>query len=235
MRAPALKRVLPLFILASLFVAFFASGMHHQITLDALRDNRAALLLLVSEHPALATAAFLGAYILVVAVSLPGGTVMTLSGGFLFGLWTGALLNIVGASIGAILLFVIARYVAGDALKSRAGPFLKRMSAGFERNAFNYLLFMRLVPLFPFWAVNLIPALLGVPLRTYVIATVLGIIPGTLAFTSFGSGLGLIFDAGSEVDPSTVFTPTTIAVHVGLALLALLPIAIQAIMKRRAR
>jgi uncharacterized membrane protein YdjX (TVP38/TMEM64 family) len=125
------------------------------------------------------------------------------------------------------LLFLVARSAIGDALRKRAGPFLTRMEEGFRRDAFNYLLFLRLVPAFPFWAVNLAPALLGMRLAPFVAATMIGIIPGTMVYTAFGAGLGQIFDAGAEVNLKDVFSPTLIAALIGLGLLALLPIAVR--------
>jgi uncharacterized membrane protein YdjX (TVP38/TMEM64 family) len=157
---------------------------------------------------------------------------MTVAGGLLFGLWMGATLAIVGATAGAVILFLIARFLVGDALRARAGPFLKRMAEGFERNAFAYLLFLRLVPAFPFWAVNLVPALVGVRQRSFVAATLIGIIPGTLAYASVGDGLGLYFEAGSGSPTSAVFSTEMIDIRVGIALLALLPIAVQRARKR---
>lgn len=226
-------RMVPIVVVLSLVAAFFALGLQHKLSLETLRDNRAALLAFVDRHPLTAALGFAGAYTLVVALSVPGAAIFSLSGGLLFGLFEGAILNILSAAIGATLLFLLARYAVGDRIKARAGPFLKRMSEGFERHAFNYLLFLRLIPVFPFWAVNLAPALLGVPLRTFILGTILGIIPGTLAYTAFGSGLGLLFDAGAAVDPSTIFTPQRIALHVGLGLLALLPLVFQWVRNRR--
>jgi len=222
-----LKRILPLAVLATLVIAAFASGLHQYLTLGALRDNRAVLLDLVAAHPYAAGLAFIAVYAAVVALSLPGATIMTLAGGFLFGVPAGASLTVVGATIGATALFLIARSALGDVLRQRAGPFLGRMAEGFSKNAFNYLLFLRLVPAFPFWAVNLAPALLGMRLIPFVVATGLGIIPGTVVFTAFGAGLGQIFDAGGDVSLKSILSPQLLAGLVGLGLLALLPIAIK--------
>jgi uncharacterized membrane protein YdjX (TVP38/TMEM64 family) len=150
-----------------------------------------------------------------------------LAGGFLFGTAIGATLTVIGATVGATLLFLIARSAVGDALRQRAGPFLARMSEGFSRNAFNYLLFLRLVPAFPFWAVNLAPALLGMRLLPYVIATFIGIIPATVVFSAFGASLGAVFDAGGDVNLKDVLSPTLLAALVALGLLSLLPVLIR--------
>ncbi|MGD9710770.1 MAG: TVP38/TMEM64 family protein [Thermomicrobiales bacterium] len=222
-----LKRIIPIAVLAILVITAFASGLQKYLTLDALRDNRAVLLELVAANPYASGLAFIAIYAAVVALSLPGATIMTLAGGFLFGVAAGASLTVVGATIGATALFLIARSALGDVLRQRAGPFLSRMAEGFSKNAFNYLLFLRLVPAFPFWAVNLAPALLGMRLIPFVVATGLGIIPGTVVFTAFGAGLGQIFDAGGDVSLKNVLSPQLLAGLVGLGLLALLPIALK--------
>jgi uncharacterized membrane protein YdjX (TVP38/TMEM64 family) len=151
----------------------------------------------------------------------------------LFGVAIGASLTVIGATLGATALFLIARTALGDVLRRRAGPFLARMADGFNKDAFNYLLFLRLVPVFPFWVVNLVPALLGMRLIPFVVATGLGIIPATIVFTAFGAGLGSVFDAGKEVDLKSVLNPTLIAALIGLGLLALLPVAVKRIRERR--
>lgn len=222
-----LRRVALVVPIAALIGGFFALGLDRYLTLETLHDNDVALHALVAGHPFLSTLTFVAAYAVVIALSLPGGAIMTTSGGFLFGLWLGASLSIVGASAGAIAIFLLARWVAGDVLRARAGAFMARMAEGFERNAFNYLLFLRLVPLFPFWAVNLAPALLDVRLGPFAAATVIGIIPGALAYASLGDGLGRYFAAGAAVPFVKVFSPEMIAIRVGLALLALLPVAIR--------
>ena len=221
------KRVLPLAVLVILIGAAFAFRIDRYLTLDALRDNRAALLAFVEANRLLAASGFLLAYAAVVALSVPGATIMTLTGGFLFGIPLGASLTVIGATLGATLLFLITRSAAGDFLRHRAGPFLGRMSEGFSKDAFNYLLFLRLVPAFPFWAVNLAPALLGMRLVPFVVATALGIIPGTAVYTAFGASLGHVFDAGVQADLKAVFSPTLIAALVGLGLLALFPIVLK--------
>lgn len=228
------RRILPLAVLVILIGAAFAFRIDRYLTLDALRDNRAALLAFVEANGLLAAGAFMLAYAAVVALSVPGATIMTLAGGFLFGVPLGALLTVIGATLGATLLFLIARSAAGDFLRQRAGPFLARMSEGFSKDAFNYLLFLRLVPAFPFWAVNLAPALLGMRLVPFVVATALGIIPGTFVYTAFGASLGHVFDGGGQVDLKSVFSPILIAALIGLGLLALLPVFLKRLWEQRA-
>jgi uncharacterized membrane protein YdjX (TVP38/TMEM64 family) len=210
-----------------------ATGLDRYLTLDALRDNRAILLDFVERHRFIASLGFVLAYASVVALSLSGATLMTLAGGFLFGVGIGSTLTVIGATLGATILFLVARTALGDMLKQRAGPFLARMADGFNKDAFNYLLFLRLVPVFPFWVVNLVPALLGMRLIPFVVATGLGIIPGTIVYAAFGAGLGNVFDAGKEVDIKIVLNPTLLAALIGLGLLALLPVAVKRIRERQ--
>jgi uncharacterized membrane protein YdjX (TVP38/TMEM64 family) len=159
-----------------------------------------------------------------VAFSLPGALVATLTGGFLFGTVLGGTATVVAATIGATILFIAARTAFGDLLRAKAGPAIKRMEEGFRENAFSYLLVLRLVPLFPFFLVNLAPAFLGVTLPTFVGATFIGIIPGTFVFASLGNGLGAVFDAGRTPDLGLVKEPQVILPLLALAVLALVPV-----------
>lgn len=228
-----LTRYLPPAVLVAVTAAFLLLGLDHYLSLDALRDNRQTLQDFVAGHRIGAALAYVAAYAAVVALSLPGATIMTLAGGFLFGWAMGGTLAVLAATLGSALVFLIARSAVGDALRNRAGPFLRRMEDGFRSNAFHYLLFLRLVPAFPFWAVNLVPALLGMPLVPFVAATAIGIIPGTLVFAAFGAGLGDLFAAGSEIRLAEVLSPTLIAALAGLGLLALLPVALRKWRERR--
>ncbi len=222
--AGPLKRFLPLVLLAGLVAMAFSFHLERFLSLDALRDNRGALLAFVAAHGPASAIGFIALYAAVVALSLPGGAVMTVAGGFLFGVALGAALSVIGATAGAALLFLVARSAAGELLRQRAGPFLARMAQGFQRNAFPYLLFLRLVPAFPFWAVNLAPALLGMRFAPFAAATAIGIVPGSLAYAAFGAGLGRVFDSGASVSLRTVFSPTLVAALVGLGVLALAPV-----------
>lgn len=220
----AFRRFLPLAILLAGLGTFFALGLDRYVTLDTLRDNRQALTGWVAENWMLAALIYVLAYIAMVAFSLPGGLVATLTGGFLFGTLFGGLLTIAGATIGATAIFLAAKTALGDALRAKAGPGLRRIEQGFGENAFSYMLVLRLVPLFPFFLVNLAPAFLGVPLRTYVIATFFGIMPATFVFASLGNGLGAVFDAGREPDLGLIMEPQIIGPILALALLALVPV-----------
>lgn len=223
-RPGMLRRFLPLLVLAAGLGAFFALGLDRYVTLDTLRDNRQALSAWVAENWALAAFVYVLAYIVMVAFSLPGALVATLTGGFLFGTVFGGLLTVLGATIGATAIFLAAKTALGDMLREKAGPRLRKLEEGFGRNAFSYMLVLRLVPIFPFFLVNLAPAFLGVSLGTYVLSTFLGIIPGTFVFASLGNGLGAVFDAGRDPDLGLIFEPEILGPILALAALALVPV-----------
>jgi uncharacterized membrane protein YdjX (TVP38/TMEM64 family) len=249
-----LKRLWPLLLLLAAMVLVFAMGWHRYLTLQELVDRREALRAAIADHTLLAILAFMGIYAVAVALSLPGAAVLTLAGGFLFGWFWGALASIAAATAGAIIVFLIARSALGEPLAARAGPWLSKLRQGFQEDAFNYLLFLRLVPIFPFWLVNLAPALLGVSLWTYVLATVIGIIPGSFAYSIAGKGLDSLIVAqqsahqsclakmGSDaeklcpfvLEPRALLTPGLIAGFVALGLVALIPIAVKRFRRKAA-
>lgn len=224
-KARGLRRWLPAAVLVLGLVLFFALGWQRYISFEALQQHRDWLVVEVACNQALVALAFVGLYALVVAFSIPLGAVMTISAGFLFGTVAAACYAVVGGTLGAVCVFLAARTAFGDVLRAKAGPALKRMEAGFRENAFNYMLFLRLIPLFPFWLVNLVPAFLGVSLRTYVVATSVGVIPGAVVFASLGNGLGVILDAGDEPDLGILFRPDVLLPLLALGVLALAPVA----------
>lgn len=226
----ALWRLLPLVVLVAGLVAFFALGLQHDLTFEALARHREALLAWVAGHRLIAPVVYMLVYVLAVAFSVPGGIWLTIGGGFLFGTVAGGIYTVISATLGATALFLAARTAFGDLLRARAGSALQRMEEGFRRDAFNYLLVLRLVPLFPFFLVNLVPAFLGVRLRTYVTATALGIIPATFVFASVGNGLGAVFDAGDK--PHLLTVPVLLPL-LGLALLALIPVVYRSVKRRQ--
>jgi uncharacterized membrane protein YdjX (TVP38/TMEM64 family) len=217
-------RFLPLAALAAGLVIFFALGLHRYLSFGALAENRDLLIRLVEDHPVTAPLAYIAVYALAVAFSIPGAVVLTIAGGFLFGTWAGGLFVVIGATIGAIGVFLAARTAFGEGLRRRAGPWIGRLEAGFRENALSYLLVLRLVPLFPFWLVNLVPAFLGVPLTTYALGTFVGIIPGSFVYASVGNGLGAVFDAGGTPDLTIIFKPEILLPIISLSLLALIPV-----------
>ncbi|MDR3499055.1 MAG: TVP38/TMEM64 family protein [Parvibaculum sp.] len=220
----SIGRLWPLAVLALGLGLFFALGLNRYATLDTLRDNRQALSAWVAANEVEAALVYMGVYALMVAFSVPGALVATLTGGFLFGTVIGGLCTVIAATIGATILFVAAKSALGDVLRARAGSSIARMEEGFRENAFSYLLVLRLVPIFPFFLVNLAPAFLGVSLLTFVGATFLGIIPGTFVFASLGNGLGAVFDAGGTPDLGLIKQPQVIGPLLALAALALVPV-----------
>jgi uncharacterized membrane protein YdjX (TVP38/TMEM64 family) len=221
--SPAL-RWLPVAALLAGAALFFGFGLHENLGFEALREHRMELLSWIEARPALAALLFVGIYAAAIVFLPPSGTVMTVFGGFLFGVYWGTALVVVGATLGATLFFLVARYSIGDLLRRRAGPALRRLEAGFRDDALSYMLTLRLIPVFPFWLVNLAPALLAVPLRTYVVGTAIGIVPATAVYAVFGDGLGAILDRNDEVSLTAVITPEILAGLVGLGLLSLLPV-----------
>lgn len=222
------RRLLP-------FVALIAAGaaafllIGDLLSFEALRDNRDALIAWRDANIWLAALTFFAVYTIVVALSIPGAIWLTLLGGFLFGALIGAPLIVLAATLGATMVFLIARSSLGAALKTRAGPWLSRLEAGFRENAASYLLILRLVPAAPFFVVNLAPAFLGVRLWTFVWTTALGIVPGTVVFTSVGAGLGEVIDRGDHPDLGLIFEPHVLGPLLGLAVLSALPILVKAL------
>jgi len=236
------RRLLPLaavIILAG--VGFLTVG--GDISFDALVRHRTAIDAFVTEHRLLAVFIYIGIYIATVALSLPGATFLSVAGGFLFGLVVGASATVLSATIGATLIFLVARTALGEPLLRWAGPRANQLAKDFRDEAFRYLLFLRLVPLFPFFLVNLVPAFAGVRLRPFVAATALGIIPAAVVFAFAGTGLDSVItaqigsyhqclasgalDCRMVFDPADVFTPQLISALVALGLLVLMPVAVR--------
>lgn len=232
-RKPLARRLAPLAVILAGIAVFFALGLDRYLSIDTLRDNREALQAAVADNPVLSAVLFGLLYAVVIAFSLPGGALMTVTGGFLFGPVQGTAYVVVAATLGATALFLVARSALGDGLRDRAGPWISKMRAGFTENELSYMLFLRLVPAFPFFVVNLVPAFLGVSTRSYVIATLIGIIPGTAVYATFGAGLGAIFESGTELTLKGVLSPELIAGLVGLGVLSLLPALYKKIRGRR--
>lgn len=224
---PAWRRWLPVLVLIALAVVIYATGLHRYLSLDTLRSRRADLQAFVAGYPLLAPLAYILVYATTVALSLPGAVFLTLAGGFMFGTLLGTFCTVIGATLGAVAIFLIAKTALGDALRAKAGPWLQKMEAGFRDNALSYLLFLRLVPVFPFWLVNLVPAFLGVPLATFALATFLGIIPGTFVYSSVGNGLGAVLDRGETPNLGLILEPQVLLPLVGLGVLALIPIVLK--------
>jgi uncharacterized membrane protein YdjX (TVP38/TMEM64 family) len=238
-----LRRLSPVAAVAVAMVVVYAGGWHREVSLENLVRHRAAIDLFIGEHYVVAVGAFTAIYIVAVAMSIPGAALLTVSGGVLFGWLVGGIATVVGATIGAIIIFEIARTACGGTLARRVGPRLGKLAEGFRENAFSYLLFLRLVPLFPFFLVNIAPALVGVSLGTFAAATVIGIIPATFAFAMFGAGLDSVIAAQESVfqaciaagrtdchldfDRSAAITPQLVVAIVALSVVALVPVVVR--------
>ena len=228
---PRIHRWLRLGVLAAFFGgigAFFALGGHHYLSLDAIREHRDALLAYTEAHYGLTVAiAFVG-FVVATLLCLPTGTVLSLTMGLLFGRWVGVLILTSAGTLGATLLFLAARYLFAKPLRRRLGSLGERVNEGFTRDAFHWLLFLRLTPIFPYFLVNLAPALTDIPVRTYVAATFLGIFPSTFVFANLGQTLGRIDSAQQLVAPETLMALAL------LGLFAVVPIFVRQWRSRRA-
>jgi len=220
-----LGRMLPAAVLVAGLVLFFVLDLDRYFDLEMLQEHRNWLMDRVDEFGLLAILLYTLLYMAMTAFSIPLGGVLTVAAGFFFGTPVAASCAVIGGTLGAIIVFLAARTAFGELLRVKAGSALERMEAGFRENAFNYLLTLRLIPIFPFWLINLVPAFLGMPLRSYAVATFVGVIPGAVVYASLGNGLGVILDAGGEPDLGIIFRPDVLLPLLALAALALLPVA----------
>ncbi|MXQ06281.1 TVP38/TMEM64 family protein [Alphaproteobacteria bacterium GH1-50] len=225
-----LRRLPLLAILAVAAIGAFTLRDH--LSFEALAQNREALIAFRDANYILSVLVFIAAYIVIVAFSLPGATIATLTGGFLFATFPGALFNITGATIGATLIFLAARWGLGERLAARMDTSegaVKRIKTAIDHNQWEALFLIRLVPAVPFFVANLVPALVGVPLFRFVVTTFLGIIPGAVVYTSVGAGLGEVFARGETPDLGIIFQPHILLPILGLCALAALPILLKAL------
>ncbi len=239
---------MPLIVVVTLIALAYGFGLHRDISLETLIGNRTAIDQFIARHEVAAVAGYIALYIAVISLSLPAGAILTVIGGFLFGPVVGSIAAIAGALTGAAVVFLIARSAAGEWLTRRAGPFAAKFADGFRADAFSYLLFLRLVP-FPFWLVNLAPALFGVRFSTFIAATAIGILPATVTFAVFGAGLDSVIaaqepqynaclaagraDCRVDFDLSQVLTPTLLCALGAFAVLALIPVVARRIWGRK--
>jgi uncharacterized membrane protein YdjX (TVP38/TMEM64 family) len=227
----------------------FATGLHRKLSYDALLFHFDKVQAFVAAHGVVAMGVYLAIYAGAVALSIPGALFLTLVAGLVFGPWIGGSIAVLGATVGACLLFCVARTTIGDALAARAGPVIARLAEGFRADAFSYLLALRLAPIVPFWATNLAAALLGVPFRTFLVATFAGIMPATYAFAFTAAGLSSVVRGQSEALKAckatgasdcapafdiTLFLTRDIALALfGLAVIALVPVVVKRWRARR--
>ncbi|MBF9028844.1 TVP38/TMEM64 family protein [Rhodobacterales bacterium HKCCE3408] len=233
--ASPVTRALPLVLIAvGAGLGWYFLG--DTLSFATLAEHREALIAFRDAHYVATVAVFIAAYVVIVAFSLPGATIATLTGGFLFATFPGALFNVVAATIGATAIFLAARWGLGERLSAKfdaSEGTVKRIKEGIDRNQWSMLFLIRLVPAVPFFVANLLPSLFGVPLYRYVVSTFFGIIPGAVVYTSVGAGLGEIFERGETPDLGIIFEPQILLPILGLCALAALPIALNFIRGRR--
>jgi uncharacterized membrane protein YdjX (TVP38/TMEM64 family) len=244
------RRLVPVGVLVAIMALVFAMGWHRQLSLETLVNHRSALNAFVMAHYVAALLAFMAIYVAAVSLSIPGAVFLTMAAGVLFGTLVGGIAVVIAATIGASVIFLIARSAFATYVVRRAGPRLTRIVDGFCADAFSYLLFLRLVPLFPFFLVNLAPALVGVRLPVFVAATALGIVPATFVFVSVGAGLDSVIraqeamyqsclasgrsDCRLDFEFAGVLTPQLLGALVALGVLALVPVIVKRVLMRRA-
>ncbi|ETW12442.1 hypothetical protein ATO8_12856 [Roseivivax marinus] len=220
---------LALIVIVALIGTF---ALRDYLSFETLAENRERLLAFRNDNFAGLAAIFVAVYVAIVAFSLPGAAVASVTGGFLFGLWAGTVFNVLAATIGAVAIFLAARTGLGSALARRieaSEGTVKRLSKGLHENEISVLFLLRLVPVVPFFVANLVPAFVGVSLRNFVLTTALGIVPGAFVYTSVGVGVGEVFDRGETPDLSLLWEPQVILPLLGLAALAALPMVIKAV------
>lgn len=229
-RSPLIRK-LPLIGIA-LVAIIGAFTLKDYLSFEALAANREALIAFRDANYLLSVLVFVSVYVVIVAFSLPGATMATLTGGFLFATFPGALFNVTGATIGATVIFLAARWGFGERLGAKlegSDGIVKKIKDGIDENQWSMLFLIRLVPAVPFFMANLIPSFLEVPLSRFVISTFLGIIPGAVVYTSVGAGLGEVFARGETPNLGIIFEPHILLPILGLCALAALPVVLKAI------
>ena len=245
---PPVRRWTPLAVLLILGAGAYFLGLHKYLSLNVLAENHAYFKAFVADNIIFGLMLFATVYVVVVALSLPGATALSIAGGMIFGWMISAPVTVFAATLGAAIVFSVVKTSLGAVIAERAGPFVKRLSGGFAKDAFNYLLFLRLVPAFPFFAVNAVAGLCGVGFKPFVLATFIGIIPGSIVFAYLGAGLDSVIAAqleaneaciaqkgaencAFEIDPSSLVTPQLLIGFAALGVIALVPVIIKRLRK----
>lgn len=207
-----------------ILVTFYLTDLKNYFNFSVLKMYHQDLILFVEDHFLMSLLLFGVAYIVVAATSLPIAAFLTILGGFLFGPYLSLIVVDISATMGATFLFLIVKTTFAEILEQKGAPWVKKMEKGFQKNAFFYLLFIRLIPLFPFWAVNLVAALLNTPIRIFVTTTLIGIIPVTFIYSLLGRGLATLLEQDKVPDVSIIFDPSIFIPLCGLAVFSLLPV-----------
>ena len=218
------SRFVPLLIILVAIMSFFYFHLFDYLSFKSLQAKHQLLLQWMQTHYSLAVLIYCLVYTVLVTISVPGASILTMAGGYFFGLLAGTVYVVVSATIGATLLFLAVKTPLGSVLSTNTSSWINRFERGFQKNAFNYLLFLRLVPLFPFWVINIIPALLNIPLMTFVVTTFFGIIPGSLIYVWLGTDLQTILQTKKPLHADIIFTPNFLLPLIALGILALAPI-----------
>lgn len=228
-----LWRLIPLAIIVALMVLAYVFDITDYLSFEVLQKHRETIVGWVEKHYIVAPLAFIGIYILSTALSIPGSIYLTLTGGFLFGQPGSTIYVVIGATLGAAVIFSVAKTALGNAMRERAGPYLKKMEKGFKKDQVSYLLFLRFIPIFPFWLINIAPAFFGVALWTYMWTTFIGIIPGSFVFAQAGTGLGAILDSPEGFTFEGIMNRDVKIALIALGITALIPISIRYLRNRR--
>lgn len=219
-----LRRIWPLLLLPLIIFIFYYFRVNQYLNFSSLKLHHKQLISWTNNHYFYAVLIFMVGYILCIAASIPGALFLTLTGGLLFGPIWGTVYVVISATIGSTLVFLMVKFAFSDWVAKRATKWINRMRRGFKHHAFSYLLILRLIPLFPFWVVNIVPALLGIETKIFILATFLGIIPGSLIYSSVGGSLNYLFERGQTPDLKIIFSPELFLPLLGLALLSLSPV-----------
>ncbi len=229
-----LKPYLPIIIIIALSISAWLLDVQHYLNFEKLKAHQHMLEIQIEEHRALSILAYSGIYIVVVGLSLPAASLMTIIGGFLWGQWLGTMLVVISATFGGSILFLSARMASKELIAQKAGVWVKKMQHGFQENAFYYLLTLRLIPLFSFFAINLVAAFLQIPFRTFFLGTLIGIVPGSFVYVSIGVALHDVIQK-PDITPNLILDPKILIALTGLGILALLPVIYKRFIQHRSR
>ncbi|GMN89265.1 TVP38/TMEM64 family protein [Francisella sciaenopsi] len=217
----------PIAVLIIGIISFFSFGGQQYLSLEALKNNYQTILDFANQHFLACVLVFSVAYIVVVALSIPGATIMTLLGGLLFGLVLGSIIVVLAATLGASVVFIAVRIALGDSLKNKAKGSIEKMRRGFEKDVFNYLLILRLIPIFPFFIINIAAGMFGVKFRDFFWATLLGIIPGSVVYVWVGTSFAYVIQQGADINLGIILEPQFILPLIALAVLSIVPVIIK--------
>lgn len=218
-----LRKYLPILVIVSLSISAWIFNLSHYFSLEKLKENQRILELFIEQNLALSILIYCSIYIIIVGLSIPLATFMTLTGGFLLGQWVGTTAAVISSTIGASILFLSAKMVSTDLVSQKSRSWAQKMQKGFQEHAFSYLLTLRLMPLFPFVVINIASAFFQIPLRIFFFGTLLGIIPATFIYTSLGVALRGVIQK-PDFTFSTILEPKILFALTGLGILSLLPV-----------